>query len=92
MPIFEYHCVYCEETFEKIFTAKVGKTFDDTPEKRSQECPKCGLKCLRIDFSVPAYPLAFYGNPTGYAKPAASKRHSTKLASASGHDNKKKMV
>jgi putative FmdB family regulatory protein len=42
MPIYEYVCDECKSRYERIVTAKNGKT----------ECPKCGSHRSTIQFST----------------------------------------
>jgi DNA-directed RNA polymerase subunit RPC12/RpoP len=72
-PIYNYSCSHCKTKFEGWFL-----TFDAAkPNEKFTKCSNCGLKANRnFNGETPAYPLAFYGNPEGYHKPAPSKRSS----------------
>ena len=75
MPFYEYECFRhgkFEEFFRSFSSAK--NHIDVTP------CPICGDWSDRVA-SVPLE-ATMYGDPSGYGKPSATKRHSTKLVSA----------
>lgn len=86
MPIFEYKCSE-GHVFEFFF-----KTFKESEGINRIACHECLLLrrgeprriiriAERVEFSTPSEAM-FYGNPEGYAKPSATKRHSTKLVSS----------
>jgi putative FmdB family regulatory protein len=77
MPIIEFKSE-CGKVFEKIFP------FSKVKDNMKATCPDCGKPAPRILFSRTLEPL-MYGNPEGYGKPAAGKRHSYKLAAQSGN-------
>lgn len=49
------------------------------------QCVQCQQPASKI-FSAPLG-FGLYGNPVGYDKPSATKRHSTKLVTATGNKN-----
>lgn len=45
MPIFDYHCAKCGDTFEKLVMP---------PDKSAVKCPHCGSKKVEQMISAPA--------------------------------------
>lgn len=74
MPIVEF-VSECGHEWEEIIPFSKS-------DNAKAKCPNCGETVKRKEFSVPAVPLAFYGNPEGYHRPSATKRHSYKVVSA----------
>lgn len=74
---YEYRCN------ENHITTVYGMSVKTHEETTSVPCDKCDSQA----FPIMSLPVAhhLYGNPNGYSKPSALKRHSYKLADKSGN-------
>jgi hypothetical protein len=80
MPLLEFKCSN-EHVTEEFF-----KTISAGERAEWVVCPQCGERSSKI-FSTPLG-FGLYGDPAGYDKPSATKRHSTKTVSKlSGNDS-----
>lgn len=80
MPTLEYRCQLGHVT-EKFF-----KSISEGEKAAVVVCAECSLRPGSAEFadkifSVPMEAM-LYGDPAGYGKPSATKRHSTKTVSA----------
>jgi hypothetical protein len=78
MPIYEYRCPNGHE-FEEFFASfSEARPYEDTIVcQLSEECNEIAIRA----FLTPPLEAMMYGNPEGYGKPSATKRHNTKLVS-----------
>jgi hypothetical protein len=90
MPFHEYECPNGHIT-ERFF-----KSLSEGEQVQKVECQQCITGACTGFYDQPVWakkivsrPLGFgfYGSPDGFHKPSALKRHSTKLAAASGNAN-----
>jgi hypothetical protein len=86
MPVHEYQCPRCGERQEKFY-----RSFQAAENDLVTCCVVHDADGLELDFEVckrvPSVPLPamLFGNPAGYHKPSALKRHSTKLIKEKGN-------
>lgn len=82
MPIYEYECKE-HGRFEVFFTTfSVAQAFEGwTQCMATDDLARLCLEPSPRVMSVPCEAM-LYGNPDGYHKPSATKRHSTKLVSS----------
>jgi putative FmdB family regulatory protein len=85
MPTYEYRCLSCRHTFERV------QRMTDKPVSR---CPKCGKRvekvfhAVPILFSGPGFHINDYAPDKTRPKPAEASTPESKPAKASGSESK----